>query len=137
VFLRRGLAEPVNLDAAVPHDHKEKLFLLDEVEDLADYHQKKRTKEYQNVCRRYAGDVDADDPVIVKGTVSLVFWLVGWTQSASLMHSRTGKGKSKVSSSQAVPARAPGVSRWLPRPAENCLCCLIPPLSSQFTCCVR
>ncbi|SCV71000.1 BQ2448_3762 [Microbotryum intermedium] len=67
VFLRRGLAEPVNLDDVLSEDHEEKMFFLYEVEDLVTYHRKKRAKQYQATCRRYAGDVDADDPVIVEG----------------------------------------------------------------------
>ncbi|KAM0791448.1 hypothetical protein ACM66B_005903 [Microbotryomycetes sp. NB124-2] len=67
VFLRRGLAEPVDLDAVLPADSEERAFLFDEVEELVDYQRKKRTRQYQNMCRRYAGDVDGDDPVIVEG----------------------------------------------------------------------
>ncbi|KAK4054402.1 hypothetical protein OIV83_000896 [Microbotryomycetes sp. JL201] len=67
VFLRRGLAEPVDLDNVLPSDSEERDFLFDEVEELVEYQRKKRTRQYQNMCRRYAGDVDGDDPVIVEG----------------------------------------------------------------------
>lgn len=67
MFLRRGLAEPVDLDAVLPEDREDRLFFLEEVEELVAYHRRKRTKQYQNTCRRYAGDVDGDDPVIVEG----------------------------------------------------------------------
>lgn len=69
MFLRRGLAEPVDLDAVMPaaEDADDRAYLLDEIEDLAAYQRQKRTKQYQNMCRRYAGDVDGDDPVIVEG----------------------------------------------------------------------
>ncbi|KDE07818.1 hypothetical protein MVLG_01913 [Microbotryum lychnidis-dioicae p1A1 Lamole] len=67
VFLRRGLAEPINLDEVLPEDHEEKMFFLYEVEDLVTYHRRKRAKQYQVMCRRFAGDVDADNPVIVEG----------------------------------------------------------------------
>ncbi|KAK4056755.1 hypothetical protein OIO90_002307 [Microbotryomycetes sp. JL221] len=67
VFLRRGLAEPVDLDAVMPTDLDERAFLYEEVEELVDFQRKKRTRQYQNMCRRYAGDVDGDDPVIVEG----------------------------------------------------------------------
>lgn len=67
VFLRRGLAEPVNLDAILPDEVEDKAYLLDEIEELVAFHRKKRGKVYQNTCRRYGGDVDADDPVVVDG----------------------------------------------------------------------
>lgn len=67
VFLRRGLAEPIDLEAVLPEDHEDRLYLLEEVEELVAFQRRKRTKQYQNTCRRYAGDVDGDDPVIVEG----------------------------------------------------------------------
>ncbi|GAA5950277.1 hypothetical protein JCM21900_001099 [Sporobolomyces salmonicolor] len=68
VFLRRGLAEPVKLDHVVPPDlPEEKAYLLDELEELTAYHTKKRFHAYQAACRRFAGDVDADDPILVEG----------------------------------------------------------------------
>ncbi|GAA5919480.1 hypothetical protein JCM6882_001062, partial [Rhodosporidiobolus microsporus] len=68
VFLRRGLAQPVNLDDLLPPDHAdEKSYLLEELEDLVGYHSKKRLAEFQASCRRYAGDLDADDPILVEG----------------------------------------------------------------------
>ncbi|SCZ97988.1 BZ3500_MvSof-1268-A1-R1_Chr3-3g06503 [Microbotryum saponariae] len=35
--------------------------------DLVTYHQRKRAKQNQVMCRKFAGDIDADDPVIVEG----------------------------------------------------------------------
>ncbi|KAM0748676.1 hypothetical protein T439DRAFT_69984 [Meredithblackwellia eburnea MCA 4105] len=67
VFLRRGLAQTVDLDSLIPTDREDQSFLLDEIQDLVEYHRQKRLRQYQNVCRRYAGDVDADDPVVVEG----------------------------------------------------------------------
>ena len=84
VFLRRGLAETVDLDALLPEEEEAKTDLLDEIDDLVEFQKKKRTKQYQLMCRtysrisvyfiiliiligRYAGDLDGDDPIIVEG----------------------------------------------------------------------
>ncbi|KAL8293572.1 hypothetical protein RQP46_000273 [Phenoliferia psychrophenolica] len=67
VFLRRGLAQTIDLDALIPQDVENQAYLFDELQDLVHYQHKKRLRQYQNACRRYAGDVDADDPVIVEG----------------------------------------------------------------------
>ncbi|GAA6001489.1 hypothetical protein JCM10207_006692 [Rhodosporidiobolus poonsookiae] len=68
VFLRRGLAQPINLDDLVPPSHQEeKTYLLEELEDLVAFHRQKRRAAFEAQCRRYAGDVDADDPVLVEG----------------------------------------------------------------------
>ncbi|GAA5938828.1 uncharacterized protein JCM15063_004881 [Sporobolomyces koalae] len=68
VFLRRGLAEPVNVDDLVPpHEQDEKAYLLDELEELTAYHHEKRYHELERSCRRFAGDVQEDDPILVEG----------------------------------------------------------------------
>ncbi|BGP16492.1 hypothetical protein JCM10213_001171 [Rhodosporidiobolus nylandii] len=68
VFLRRGLAEPINLDELVPPKNAdEKAYLLEELEELVGYHSKKRLAQFQAACQWLAGDVEADDPIIVEG----------------------------------------------------------------------
>ncbi|GAA5828807.1 hypothetical protein JCM11251_005881 [Rhodosporidiobolus azoricus] len=68
IFLRRGLAQPINLDDLLPPDDAdEKSYLLEELEDLVTYHTQKRLSEFQASCRRYAGDIDADDAILVEG----------------------------------------------------------------------
>ncbi|GEM09860.1 PX domain containing protein [Rhodotorula toruloides] len=68
VFLRRGLAQPIDLDDLVPPSSSEdRLFLLEELADLVSYQHDKRLHAFQAAARRYAGDVDADDPIIVEG----------------------------------------------------------------------
>ncbi|GAA6028229.1 hypothetical protein JCM8097_006928 [Rhodosporidiobolus ruineniae] len=68
VFLRRGLAQPINLDELLPPpEADEKAYLLEELEDLVSYHTQKRYHQFEAACRRYAGDVDADDPVLIEG----------------------------------------------------------------------
>lgn len=56
VFLRRGLAQTIDLDALIPQEPELQTYLFEEVQELVDYHHKKRLRQYQNVCRRYAGD---------------------------------------------------------------------------------
>ncbi|GAA98308.1 uncharacterized protein L969DRAFT_46989 [Mixia osmundae IAM 14324] len=67
VFLRRGLAETIDLDALLPTETNDRNYLLDEIDDVVEYQRKKRTKQYEVMCRRYAGEIDGDDPVIVEG----------------------------------------------------------------------
>ncbi|GAA5893441.1 hypothetical protein JCM8208_000800 [Rhodotorula glutinis] len=70
VFLRRGLAQPIDLDELVPLEgdgEEDKAYLLEELEDLVSYHRAKRLDTFQAACRRAAGDVDADDPILVEG----------------------------------------------------------------------
>ncbi|KAK4698373.1 hypothetical protein P7C70_g7905, partial [Phenoliferia sp. Uapishka_3] len=67
VFLRRGLAKTIDVDALLPHHVEDQASLCDELRALVDYHQKKRLLQLQVLCRRNAGDVDADDPIIVEG----------------------------------------------------------------------
>lgn len=68
VFLRRGLAEPVNIDEVVPPSQPdEKAYLLDELEELTAYHAEKRFHAFQSACRRLGGDVQEDDPILVEG----------------------------------------------------------------------
>ncbi|BGP48472.1 hypothetical protein JCM10450v2_004348 [Rhodotorula kratochvilovae] len=68
VFLRRGLAQPIDLDELVPPERDEdKAYLLDELEDLVAFHRAKRLDAFEAACRRAAGDVDADDPILVEG----------------------------------------------------------------------
>ncbi|GAA6016304.1 hypothetical protein JCM11491_006809 [Sporobolomyces phaffii] len=68
VFLRRGLAEPVNIDEVVPPNQPdEKAYLLDELEELTAYHVDKRYHAFQSACRRLGGDVQEDDPILVEG----------------------------------------------------------------------
>lgn len=66
-FLQRGMSQFVDLDELLPTDSEDRAYLFDEVEAVTEYHTKKRSRDYQNMCRRYAGDVDADDPVSVEG----------------------------------------------------------------------
>lgn len=74
VFLRRGLAQPVDINAVMPEDSEDKAYFLEELEELVAHHKRKRTRQYQNTCRRYAGDVDGDDPVIVEGDGESLCW---------------------------------------------------------------
>ena len=70
VFLRRGLAQPIDLDELVPPEgeaEEDKAYLLEELEDLVSFHRAKRLDKFQAACRRAAGDVDADDPILVEG----------------------------------------------------------------------
>ncbi|BGP32365.1 hypothetical protein JCM10296v2_004146 [Rhodotorula toruloides] len=68
VFLRRGLAQPIYLDDLVPPSASEdRLFLLEELADLVSYQHDKRLHAFQAAARRHAGEVDADDPIIVEG----------------------------------------------------------------------
>ncbi|GAA5940374.1 hypothetical protein JCM3775_005071 [Rhodotorula graminis] len=70
VFLRRGLAQPIDLDQLVPPEgegEEDKAYLLEELEDLVSFHRAKRLDAFQAACRRAAGDVDADDPILVEG----------------------------------------------------------------------
>ncbi|GAA5854395.1 hypothetical protein JCM8547_001807 [Rhodosporidiobolus lusitaniae] len=93
VFLRRGLAQPINLDDLLPPDHTdEKAYLLEELEDLVAYHRAKRTAQFEAAARRYAGDVDADDPILVEGD---------------------GKGKSRVEPILESKPRIPVISEIL------------------------
>jgi hypothetical protein len=60
--LRRGLAETVNVDTLLPPEGSEdRSYLQAELADLVKYHRKKRLRQYQNACRRIAGDVEADE----------------------------------------------------------------------------
>ncbi|GAA6051050.1 hypothetical protein JCM3770_005473 [Rhodotorula araucariae] len=90
VFLRRGLAQPIDLDELVPPERDDdKAYLLDELEDLVAFHRAKRLDAFHAACRRAAGDVDADDPILVEGD---------------------GKGRSRVEPVDEPKPRAPVLS---------------------------
>ncbi|GJN90735.1 hypothetical protein Rhopal_003749-T1 [Rhodotorula paludigena] len=68
VFLRRGLAQPIDLDELIPAERSEdRSYLFEELEDLVAFERAKRLDAFQAACRRQAGDVDADDPILVEG----------------------------------------------------------------------
>lgn len=68
VFLRRGLATPISLDDLLPPPHSEESsYLLDDLSALLSYHSSKRLSQFESSARRYAGDCDADDPILVEG----------------------------------------------------------------------
>lgn len=66
-FSRHGLEGTVTVDDIVPTTSQERSAFLDEMEDLVDFHYQKRSRQYQNLCRKFAGDIDGDDPIIVEG----------------------------------------------------------------------
>ncbi|GAA5983269.1 hypothetical protein JCM10908_000220 [Rhodotorula pacifica] len=68
IFLRRGLARPIDLDALVPPSRRaDKAALLSELERLVSYYRSKGKAEYETTVRCLAGEVDADDPILVEG----------------------------------------------------------------------
>ena len=61
------MAETVDIDAIVPEDEDDKAFFFKELENLVEFHRQRRINQYQAMCRRYAGDVDGDDAILVDG----------------------------------------------------------------------
>jgi hypothetical protein len=66
-YLDRGLAEHIDLDSIVGSRNSSKASLVREVDNLTRYHKYIKSREYQNVAKRYTGEPDADDPCIVEG----------------------------------------------------------------------
>ncbi|KAH8929195.1 hypothetical protein BT69DRAFT_282266 [Atractiella rhizophila] len=67
LFLRRGLAQTLDLDSLLPKGEEDRDYLLGEIDELVEYQKHRKRRAYELMCRRYAADVDGDDPVIVDG----------------------------------------------------------------------
>jgi hypothetical protein len=51
IFVRRGMSETLDVDAIFPTNGEDKQFLIDEIEELSDYQKKKRTRDYEVMCK--------------------------------------------------------------------------------------
>ncbi|KAI7944396.1 hypothetical protein MJO28_010091 [Puccinia striiformis f. sp. tritici] len=64
-FLNEGLIQPILVSEIIPPEDLEQL--SDELEEIVQWEETKRKRQYEHLCRRYSADVDGDDPVIVEG----------------------------------------------------------------------
>ncbi|WAQ88583.1 hypothetical protein PtA15_10A2 [Puccinia triticina] len=61
----QGLLQPILVSEIVlPVDLDE---LSDELDEIVEWEETKRKRQYEQLCRRYSADVDGDDPVIIEG----------------------------------------------------------------------
>ena len=58
---------PVDLQDLLPSDETALQALMDELKEVVAYHERKRQRQYERACKRYAGEVDGDDPIVVQG----------------------------------------------------------------------
>jgi len=64
-FLKEGLLQPIMVSEIIPPGDLDQL--SDELDEIVEWEEKKRKRQYEQLCRRYSADVDGDDPVIVEG----------------------------------------------------------------------
>ncbi|KAA1099334.1 hypothetical protein PGT21_003790 [Puccinia graminis f. sp. tritici] len=64
-FLKEGLLEPILVSEIIPSGELDQL--SEELDEMVEWEEAKRKRQYEQLCRRYSADVDGDDPVIVEG----------------------------------------------------------------------
>ncbi|KAA1117302.1 hypothetical protein PGT21_002879 [Puccinia graminis f. sp. tritici] len=64
-FLKEGLLEPILVSEIIPSGELDQL--SEELDEIVEWEEAKRKRQYEQLCRRYSADVDGDDPVIVEG----------------------------------------------------------------------
>jgi hypothetical protein len=50
-FLRRGLAEQLDLNKLLPREPDARRFLMEELDSVVEYHRRKRQRQYELMCR--------------------------------------------------------------------------------------
>lgn len=67
MFVRDKSPGSISLADLLPESDDGRRSVLEELEELVAYHRRKAVKMHSSLCRRFAGDVDGDDPVVVQG----------------------------------------------------------------------